>query len=91
MSKNVEMIRNAREIINKIIQGKDPINQVEIESNSFLNESKILRCFSFITDISSENGGYRIGAAVTGAELGEHAEVKKAWPGVVECGRSDGR
>ncbi len=29
-------------------------------------------------------GGFRIGAAVTGAELGEHAKLKKAWPGVVE-------
>jgi carbon-monoxide dehydrogenase medium subunit len=28
--------------------------------------------------------GFRIGAAVTGAELGEHAKLKKAWPGVVE-------
>jgi carbon-monoxide dehydrogenase medium subunit len=30
-------------------------------------------------------GGFRIGAAVTGAELGEHARLKKAWPGVVEA------
>ena len=27
----------------------------------------------------------RIGAAVTGAELGEHAELKALWPGVVEA------
>ena len=27
----------------------------------------------------------RIGAAVSGAELGEHAEVKALWPGVVEA------
>ncbi len=37
--------------------------------------------------ISSEKGGFRIGAAVAGAELGEHAEIKKAWPGVVEAAR----
>jgi len=30
-------------------------------------------------------GGFRIGAAVTGAELGEHAKLRKAWPGVVEA------
>ena len=30
-------------------------------------------------------GGFRIGAAVTGAELGEHAKLVKAWPGVVEA------
>jgi carbon-monoxide dehydrogenase medium subunit len=29
--------------------------------------------------------GFRIGAAVSGAELGEHAKLKKAWPGVVEA------
>ena len=38
-----------------------------------------------LTEISQEKGGFRIGAAVTGAELGEHAEVKKTWPGVVEA------
>lgn len=29
--------------------------------------------------------GVRIGSAVTGAELGEHAELKALWPGVVEA------
>lgn len=31
------------------------------------------------------DGGFRIGAAVSGAELGEHPELKAAWPGVVEA------
>ena len=35
-------------------------------------------------DIVSEDGGYRIGAAVSSAQLGEHAGVKAMWPGVVE-------
>jgi carbon-monoxide dehydrogenase medium subunit len=35
--------------------------------------------------ISGAAGGFRIGAAVSGAELGEHAALKKAWPGVVEA------
>ena len=35
--------------------------------------------------ISEEDGGFRIGAAVTGAELGENEAVKAAWPGVVEA------
>jgi CO/xanthine dehydrogenase FAD-binding subunit len=35
--------------------------------------------------VSQENGGWRIGAAVTGAELKEQAQLKKAWPGVVEA------
>lgn len=36
-------------------------------------------------EITAENGGFRIGAAVSCAELGEHAEVRKLWPGVVEA------
>jgi len=35
--------------------------------------------------ITAENGGGRVGAAVSGAELGEHDGVKAAWPGVVEA------
>lgn len=35
--------------------------------------------------ITAVNGGFRVGAAVSGAELGEHADLKKAWPGVVEA------
>ncbi len=47
-----------------------------------------------IVDIKGVNGakaiqktasGFKIGAAVSGAELGEHAALKKAWPGVVEA------
>jgi CO/xanthine dehydrogenase FAD-binding subunit len=35
--------------------------------------------------ITEEKGGWRIGAAVTGAELREHPRLKKIWPGVVEA------
>lgn len=38
-----------------------------------------------VTAISEESDGFRVGAAVTGAELGEHAAMCKAWPGVVEA------
>ena len=34
--------------------------------------------------IAAEAGGFRVGAAVSGAELGEHADLRQAWPGVVE-------
>jgi carbon-monoxide dehydrogenase medium subunit len=34
--------------------------------------------------IAAEDGGWRIGAAVAGAELSEHAGVCADWPGVVE-------
>ncbi len=35
--------------------------------------------------IADEAGGFRVGAAVPGAEIGEHAGLKAAWPGVVEA------
>ena len=35
--------------------------------------------------IATTAGGFKIGAAVTGAELGEHVKLTKAWPGVVEA------
>jgi carbon-monoxide dehydrogenase medium subunit len=35
--------------------------------------------------ITHSSSGTRIGAAVSGAELGEHKAVAKAWPGVVEA------
>jgi xanthine dehydrogenase FAD-binding subunit len=37
-----------------------------------------------VKDIARENGGWRIGAAVAGAEMSEHPDVKNDWPGVVE-------
>ena len=38
-----------------------------------------------LTSVAAENGGFRIGAAVSGAELGEHKQVRQSWPGVVEA------
>src|SRR5919109_5352162 len=35
--------------------------------------------------ITEEKGGWRIGAAVTGAELKEHPRLKQVWPGGVEA------
>jgi len=35
--------------------------------------------------VTAKAGGFRIGAAVCGAELGENKALRKAWPGVVEA------
>ena len=35
--------------------------------------------------VKEEKGGWRIGAAVTGAELKEHPRLKQIWPGVIEA------
>jgi len=33
----------------------------------------------------TEDGGWRLGVAVTGAEMSEHPELSREWPGVVEA------
>jgi carbon-monoxide dehydrogenase medium subunit len=38
-----------------------------------------------LRQIREEAGGFRIGAAVSGAELREHAKLKTVWPGIVEA------
>jgi carbon-monoxide dehydrogenase medium subunit len=38
-----------------------------------------------MTTIEERSGGYRIGAAVSGAAIREHASLARAWPGVVEA------
>jgi carbon-monoxide dehydrogenase medium subunit len=35
--------------------------------------------------VKEEAGGFRVGAAVSGAELKENAKLKAAWPGLVEA------
>jgi carbon-monoxide dehydrogenase medium subunit len=38
-----------------------------------------------LREIREEAGGFRVGAAVTGAELKEHPKLRSIWPGVVEA------
>lgn len=38
-----------------------------------------------MSDISEGSEGFNIGAAVSGAQLGEHTALKAQWPGVVEA------
>jgi carbon-monoxide dehydrogenase medium subunit len=38
-----------------------------------------------LREIREEGGGFRVGAAVTGAELKEHPRLKSVWAGVVEA------
>jgi len=40
-------------------------------------------------DIAEEKGGFRVGSAVSAAEMDEHPKLKAAWPGIVEA--FDGR
>lgn len=38
-----------------------------------------------IADIREEDGAFIIGAAASGAALGEHEALRRAWPGVIEA------
>ena len=38
-----------------------------------------------VHDIEREDGGWRIGIAVSGAEMSEHPELHHEWPGIVEA------
>lgn len=44
-----------------------------------------IKRISGMSNIVRSDRGWRIGAAVTCAELGEHAELRVHWPGVVEA------
>src|SRR2546430_17090812 len=62
--------------------GTDVIVQMEtdlIEPQLLVDIKKIAE----LRRIVAENGGFRLGAAVPGMEIGNHAAFAKAWPGVV--------
>src|SRR5262249_10668004 len=63
--------------------GTDVIVQMEpdlIEPALLVDIKKIPE----VRQITAENGGFRIGAAVPGMEIMGHAALNKAWPGVVD-------
>jgi len=63
--------------------GTDVIVQMEtdlIEPSLLVDIKKIPE----LRQITSENGGFRIGAAVPGMEIMGHAALVKAWPGVLD-------
>src|SRR5258707_3781130 len=63
--------------------GTDVIVQMEtdlIEPDLVVDIKKIPQ----LREIAMENGGFRVGAAVTGMELIVHQAFCKAWPGVVD-------
>lgn len=44
-----------------------------------------LKRIDALRQITPEDGGWRVGAAVSGAEMGEHEGLVADWPGVVEA------
>jgi hypothetical protein len=51
MIKDIEKIEKARLIIQKIADGTNPINGQPVEADSFLHDSRITRCFYFISEV----------------------------------------
>jgi CO/xanthine dehydrogenase FAD-binding subunit len=63
--------------------GTDVIVQMEtdlIDPPLLVDIKKIVE----LRQITAENGGFRVGAAVPGMELVGHAALCKAWPGVID-------
>lgn len=63
--------------------GTDVIVQMEtdlIEPELLIDIKKIPE----VRQITVENGGFRIGAAVPGMEIVNHAALSQAWPGVID-------
>lgn len=80
----VELLAGEAGVARVLAGGTDVLVQIKMG----MVEPDLLVDIKHITDlkdITAEAGGFRIGAAVSGAELGEHAGVSTLWPGVVEA------
>lgn len=80
----VELLNNETGITRILAGGTDVLVQLRsghVEPDLIVDIKRI----DAMHLITQENGGYRIGAAVCGAELGAHAGLCKLWPGVVEA------
>jgi carbon-monoxide dehydrogenase medium subunit len=78
-----KLLAEARGATRVLAGGTDVLVQLKagmVEPDLIVDIKKI----DGIRSITQEDGGYRVGAAVSGAELGEHAGVVALWPGVVE-------
>ncbi len=77
------LLRDAQGISRILAGGTDVLVQLKAEmvEPDLMVDMKHL---PGMREITAEDGGFRIGAAVSGAELGEHTALKALWPGVVE-------
>ncbi len=78
------MLADAKGVARVLAGGTDLLVQMKsglIEPDLVVD----IKAIDGMRTITQEAGGYRIGAAVSGAELGEHAGVRALWPGVVEA------
>ncbi len=83
-SREAVALLNTSEDARLLAGGTDVLVRMKLEGKTpdILIDIKGINGFS---DITAENGGFRIGAAVSGAEMGAHKALKAMWPGVVEA------
>ena len=80
----VQMLAEADGLTRVLAGGTDVIVQMKagmVEPDLMVDIKRIEAMHA----ITAEDGGFRVGAAVSGARLGEHEGVKALWPGVVEA------
>jgi CO/xanthine dehydrogenase FAD-binding subunit len=84
VEKAVEML-NANDGISRVLAGG---TDVLVQLRLAMVEPELIvdiKNIPGMRDITAEDGGFRIGSAVSGAEMGEHASLVAMWPGVVEA------
>ena len=81
----VDIVTNAQGSIRFLAGGTDVL--VQLRSDIFTPDTLIdtKKAKGARSIGRTPDGGWRIGAAVAGAEMSEHAELKNDWPGVVEA------
>ena len=80
----VALLAGARGEVRALAGGTDLL--VQLRAEMLAPELVVdLKRIPELRSIVAEDGGFRVGAVVSGAELGEHSEVKALWPGVVEA------
>jgi len=83
-SREAVALLNTGEDVRLLAGGTDVLVRMKLDGDTpdVLVDIKSIDGFS---DIALEDGGFRIGAAVSGAEMGAHAALRAMWPGVVEA------
>ena len=85
IDETVALLRGSNGTARILAGGTDLLAQMRtglVSPDLFVDVKKIPELTSIGT---TQGGGFRIGAAVCGAALGEHAALVAAWPGVVEA------
>ena len=80
----VQLLANASGVARVLAGGTDLLVQLRsgmLKPDLIVDTKRIPE----LRTITTEGGGYRIGASVSGAEAGEHEGLSKDWPGVVEA------